>query len=250
MFSCLISRNNFLKIFDTTLFLSKLTKFMSKRSNFISDSEKIFQFPDVDINFQSLTQLFPKAESDQLKYQNLEETIRRLNFDFYQILLPKIAAWASDHRNQLKSVEPLITGKTASVTYTASQIRYILANAFFLNTESGFGNINLLNLYETLHETLAIERIRCLIEYFRLSSEQTEDENQREISIERYSYGDQLPNWNEQNIEIKASKINIFTDRMEKSLDADGFVDFANKRIHIHRLIASATQEEVLCKIN
>ena len=33
---------------------------------------------------------------------------------------------------------------------------------------------------------------------------------------------------------------------MESSFDAHGFVDFANKHIQIHRMIASCTQEEIL----
>ncbi|CAF1054372.1 unnamed protein product [Rotaria sordida] len=81
------------------------------------------------------------------------------------------AKWVSDH-TQAKSIKPLQAGRTSNIVYTSAQTLYILANAFFLNTKP------------------AIERIRCLIEYFRLSLMQNDD---RLISIERYSYGHELP---------------------------------------------------------
>lgn len=169
-----------------------------------------------------------------------------MDFDFYHDLLPHIAQWASEH-SQAKCVEPLYAGKDGIIVYTAVQVRYILANAFFLNTTAGFGSIDLYRLYTDTYDRVAIERIRCLIEYFRLSL--LEKNHDRQISIERYCYKDQLPDWTQQNIRIQSSKLNIFTTRMEDAHEAQGFVDFANKHIHIHRIISSATQEEVLCKI-
>ena len=65
--------------------------------------------------------------------------IDQLKFDFYRDLLPKIAQWASDHEHLSHPITPLHAGTTARVTYTAAQARYILANAFFLNTTKGCG---------------------------------------------------------------------------------------------------------------
>jgi len=217
---------------------------MSSSTTYIADQQRIFTIPKENNNIQSLVNLFSIKNKDHRNFPRLEQTIRQLDFDFYNDLLPTIAQWASDH-TQSKSIEPLQAGTTATIVYTAAQARYILANAFFLNTIPGYGNIELNHLYNSLYETLSVERIRCLIEYFRLSSQQ--DDN-RQISIERYSYRNELPDWNKQNIPIQSSKMNIFTDRMEDANEAQGFVDFANKHIHIHRIIPSATQEEVLCK--
>jgi hypothetical protein len=219
---------------------------MSTRTTYIADQQRLFTIPKENNDFQSLVNLLSIGEKEDRSFPRLNQTICQLDFDFYNDLLPKIANWASDH-SQSKSIEPLQAGTTATIVYTAAQARYILANAFFLNTVSGYGTINLKNLYESFESEVSVGRIRCLIEYFRLSSQQ--DEN-REISIERYLYKNELPNWSQQNIPIQSSKINIFTGRMEDANEAQGFVDFANKHIHIHRIIPSATQEEVLCKKN
>jgi hypothetical protein len=218
---------------------------MSTSTTYIADQQRIFTIPNENNNFQSLVNLFSIEKGEHRNFPRLYQTICQLDFDFYNDLLPQIAKWASDH-SQSKSIEPLQEGTTATIVYTAAQARYILANAFFLNTTSGYGTIDLNHLYNSLYDKLSIERIRCLIEYFRLSLQ--EDEN-RQISIERYSYKDELPDWNKQDIPIQSSKINIFTGRMEDANEAQGFVDFANKHIHIHRIIPSATQEEILCKI-
>jgi hypothetical protein len=215
-------------------------------TNFIADCQRQFVLDTGTINLLTLIDLLPVNVKQHAPLTSLEKAIAELNFDFYNELLPKIAQWASDHERQGKLVEPLHSGETARVTYRASEIRYILANAFFLNTVAGYGNIDLLSIYNAMHNNVAAERIRCLIEYFRVSS--FDENDQRTIDIERYCYGDELPQWSEQNIPIQASTINIVADRMEDVDGADGFVDFANKRIHIHRIIGSATQEEVLCK--
>ncbi|CAF4059678.1 unnamed protein product [Rotaria sp. Silwood1] len=216
---------------------------MPKSTTFIANQQRIFNISkENNNNFQSLVNLFLVENNQHRSFSCLDQTIRRLDFDFYNDLLPIIAKWASDH-TQIKSIEPLQAGQTSSVTYTAAQARYILANAFFLNTKPGYGNLDLNELYNSLSNDLAIERIRCLIEYFRLSSMQNDD---RLISIERYTYGHELPDWSKQKKLIESSKIHITTNRMEDVSEAQGFVDFANRSIHIHRIIPSATQEEVL----
>ena len=218
---------------------------MLNSTTFIADQQRLFSIDKgQNDRFQSLVNLFPSGK--EREYWSLDQCIRELDFDFYHDLLPQIAQWASEH-SQAKLIEPLHAGKTGTIVYTAVQARYILANAFFLNTTAGYGSIELYRLYTGMYDRVAIARIRCLIEYFRLSL--LEKDLDRQISIERYFYQDQLPDWSQQNIPIQSSKINLFTTRMEDAHDAQGFVDFANKRIHIHQIIASATQEEVLCKI-
>ncbi|CAF1404043.1 unnamed protein product [Adineta steineri] len=207
--------------------------------------KRTYIIPQVDVTFQTLTNLF-FIDKKYRPCPNLELVIRQLNFDFYHDLLPIIARWASDHA-QSNSVIPLQAGTTACVTYTSNQARYILANAFFLNTTTGYGSIDFIDIYHVPFDRVAIERIRCLIEYFRLSSQQEKDDNDhRIISIERYSYGEELLDWKKQLVSIQESKINVFIDRMEASEEAHGFVDFANKKIHIHSIMPSATQEEIL----
>ncbi|UJR35086.1 hypothetical protein I4U23_027861 [Adineta vaga] len=216
---------------------------MSLNTTFIADPHRLFAISEEGNNNQLLINLLSTHGKESRNFPRLQQTIDQLDFNFYKELLPKIAEWAGDH-TQAKSVEPLEAGSTRTIVYTAAQVRYILANAFFLNTTAGYGNIDLSRLYNSFDKDLSMARIRCLIEYFRLSSQ--ENDPNREISIERYFYRNELPNWNEQDLLIESSKIHISTDRMEDSTEADGFVDFANKHIHIHRIIPSATQEEVL----
>ncbi|CAF2780567.1 unnamed protein product [Rotaria sp. Silwood2] len=209
--------------------------------------QRTFIFPRDNVTFQTLTDLF-FIHKKYRSCPNLDIVIRQLNFDFYHDLLPIIAQWASDH-TQSNPVKPLQANITARVTYTSAQARYLLANAFFLNTTKGYGSIDLIDLYHVPFDRVAIERIRCLIEYFRLSSQQQDKNDDREISIERYSYAEELPDWKKQLDAIQESKVSVFAERMEASEEAQGFVDFANKQIHIHSITSSATQEEILCKI-
>lgn len=217
---------------------------MSSETTYIVDQQRIFDIPNEKNDIQSLVNLFSIDKTEHRDFIRLKQAIDQLDFDFYNDLLPQIAKWASDH-SQSKSVEPLQANKTATLVYTSAEARYILANAFFLNTKPGYGNLDLNHLYNSYDIKLSVARIRCLIEYFRLS---LNEDNNRKISIERYSYKNKLPDWSRQKVPIQSSKINIFSGRMEDAKEAQGFVDFANKRIHIHRIIPSATQEEVLCK--
>ncbi|CAF3303609.1 unnamed protein product [Rotaria socialis] len=215
-------------------------------TTYIADQQRKFIIPQENVTFQTLIGLMSINEEKNRRCSNLDMVIHQLDFDFYYELLPTIAQWASDHTRLSNSIKPLHAGATARVTYTAAQARYILANAFFLNTTKGYGNIDLTILYNSLFDNLAMERIRCLIEYFRCSSHQNGSDDQREISIERYLYADEQPDWEKQTIAINASKVNVFVGRMEDATEAQGFVDFANKQIHIHMIFPSATQEEIL----
>ena len=209
-------------------------------------NQRTFTIPKDNVTFQTLTNLFFTHK----KYRpcpNLDIVIRQLNFDFYHDLLPIIAQWASDH-TQSNPIKPLQANITARATYTSAQARYLLANAFFLNTTEGYGSIDLIDLYHVPFDRVAIERLRCLIEYFRLSSQQQDNTDHREISIERYSYAGELPDWKKESVAIQVSKTNVFAERMETAEGAHGFVDFANEKIHIHSIMPSATQEEILCK--
>ncbi|CAF3375060.1 unnamed protein product [Rotaria sp. Silwood1] len=206
--------------------------------------QRTFIIPKENVTFQTLTDLV-FIDKKYRSCPNLDIVIRQLNYDFYHDLLPIIAQWASDH-TQSNPIKPLQVNVTARVTYTAAQARYLLANAFFLNTTKGYGCIDLIDLYHIPFDRVAIERLRCLIEYFHLSSQQQNNNDHREISIERYLYTEELPDWKKQLVPIQESKVNVFAERMESFEEANGFVDFANKQIHIHSITSSATQEEIL----
>jgi len=88
---------------------------------------------------------------------------------------------------------------------------------------------------------VSVNRIICLLAYFYLSHYATSEQT---ISFERYSIHEK-PSWSDNALAINTDNVHIHTLGMEV-VEADAFVDFANKRLHIHKVIPSATQEEVL----
>jgi poly(ADP-ribose) glycohydrolase len=87
---------------------------------------------------------------------------------------------------------------------------------------------------------ICIQRILCQLSYFY----QAESRAAQDISFERYVITSP-PDWSKENKIINIQNFKIFTDSMEAS-PAPAFVDFANRDLHIGRIIGSMTQEEVL----
>jgi len=88
--------------------------------------------------------------------------------------------------------------------------------------------------------SIAVERVLCQLSYFA----QANSIAQRNISFERLVLKDP-PDWENDDTIISKDIVNIHTDIMEVSPGL-GFVDFANKDLHIGCIISSMTQEEVL----
>ncbi|KAI8839947.1 Poly glycohydrolase [Chytridium lagenaria] len=108
--------------------------------------------------------------------------------------------------------------------------------------EGKVGTLSFLNIYSNID--IGIERTMCFIGYFHIQALEKGIHDHRQVTIERCVYLNDHP-WNLSDVPIHRSTINILRGRMEDSM-APGFVDFANKRIHIHSIISSCTQEEVL----
>ncbi|KAJ3118453.1 hypothetical protein HDU96_001620 [Phlyctochytrium bullatum] len=177
-------------------------------------------------------------------------------FDFYRDLLPSIVTWATDPQFDNFSLPILSTNQPSVVTFTSQQARFVLANTFLLNNPAVWTKdaetsewvivdvpVGVLSLYElyTFGE-VAIERLLCLLGYFHRTMLE-DSEPPRTITVERVNH--QGFDWASCTAPIDASKIRILRGRMEDS-SAPAFVDFANKRIHIHCIMPSCTQEEVL----
>ncbi|KAJ3135021.1 hypothetical protein HK101_004288 [Irineochytrium annulatum] len=193
-------------------------------------------------------------------------------FNFHHDLLPHILAWA---QHPTSCSLPILKSQpnanaVQSLKFTAADARHVLANAFLLNHISpstlghDVGNIDLLRLFcTTTGDEIAIARVVFLIAYFDQARDLDVD---RVISIERHSFGSTSTSsfldaatynptsapafhppadWSTSTTPIVAGNVRILEDRMEAS-PLRTFVDFANKRIHIHSIIPSATQEEVL----
>ncbi|CAF1211352.1 unnamed protein product, partial [Didymodactylos carnosus] len=158
-------------------------------------------------------------------------------FNFYTDVIPQLAKWATDN-DQSKRVQPLQAGIPEKITYTISQA---LSNSGYETL--GYGNVDLIDSYEKVNRT-GQERLLCLLSYFHQSIEEQSDE--RKVTIERYDANVTIPDWSTQNMVIHSSIVNVFTDRIENAQDAHAFVDFANNDIHIHCIVPSCTQEEIL----
>lgn len=103
----------------------------------LTNTQRTFNFTcsEQTANFDLLKSFFPSEH----RLINLRTAIGKYernheNLNFYRDILPSICQWASDHEHSSKLIMPLVAGTQAKLEYTAKQIRYILANAFFLNT--------------------------------------------------------------------------------------------------------------------
>lgn len=177
-------------------------------------------------------------------------------FDFFSDLLPHIHSWALDYPSPAPLEIPLLRAGTPSHTsFSRGTIRTLLSNAFFLNVlpfhdeptcdTPQFGDINFMRLYTSPRE-LGMERLLCLLAYFASALRLQPHELDEEVCFERHILPQSdIPNWSALKMRINVSHICIHTERMENS-NANCFMDFANKALHIHKIIPSATQEEVL----
>ncbi|KAJ3208541.1 hypothetical protein HDU67_006687 [Dinochytrium kinnereticum] len=84
----------------------------------------------------------------------------------------------------------------------------------------------------------------CFIGYFHIQILEEGTGDHREMAVVR-ACNSMGPDWGTSIAPILPQRVNILRGRMEDS-DALGFVDFANKDIHIHSIEPSCTQEEVL----
>jgi len=170
------------------------------------------------------------------------------DFDFFTHLLPKIQKWALEVQYN-RSVDLMLAGKSSVECFKPQEVRYFLANAFFLNIISitslahNIGDLSFLIVYHN-SDSNSIGRVMCQLSYF-YQIDDSEDFNTRVITFSRHLLDNTAPKWTEDAVIDNPSIINLHIGTMEES-DAKPFVDFANRYIHIGRIIPSLTQEEVL----
>ncbi|MBI5517366.1 MAG: hypothetical protein HY909_26570 [Deltaproteobacteria bacterium] len=164
-------------------------------------------------------------------------------FDFYTDLLPQLREWALDSGTH-RPLPLLRSGEPGRVELSERQVRHILACAFFLGTISApsAGTLSLLGVYLAPWQE-AVERVLCLLAYFHRSHDAREVPS---VVFSRYRQSpSSRPSWAELDLPVRADSARLHTQDMESS-PAPVFVDFANRDLHIHRIIPSLTQEEVL----
>eukprot|EP00298_Acanthocystis_sp_HF-20_P012941 c20132_g1_i1.p1 GENE.c20132_g1_i1~~c20132_g1_i1.p1 ORF type:complete len:733 (+),score=255.16 c20132_g1_i1:24-2201(+) len=224
---------------------------------------KINNFSDLEI-ILSYFHLTSKLERfrNRYKLKGLEISINWmtknvLDFDFWNQILPSIIESALKLPDLFEKIDgkycipTLIQDKEKSVCLSYEQARCLLSNTFLCTLEPSLssGDISFYKIFADTSKT-GIERTKCLLSYFHsaylypsLFTSKTKD-----LKFERYVSTD-YPDW----LSFKEKKICNVTFSSTVAIEAvdssNTFVDFANKYLHIHRVIPSATQEEVLFSI-
>ncbi|KAJ3411800.1 hypothetical protein HDV05_001699 [Chytridiales sp. JEL 0842] len=181
------------------------------------------------------------------------------SFQFQTSLLPSIISFATDARfrptfDRPKEYFLLKQGESKSLILKAGEILCLLANAFLLKTapQPRAGSLDLRSLY-SCGQPEGMEKIKCLLAYFyhhATSQDTQQDLEMREIVFERVSYDvNELSGMLDEigNVPVVSitESINIHVERME-SVPSDAFADFANRNVHVHKVIPTCAQEEIL----
>ncbi len=165
------------------------------------------------------------------------------DYDFYRDTLPKLRAWALDAHAH-RPIDTLCTGEASRVSISQRHARHLLACAFFLGTLDSrkAGSLSLTALYRS-PQPPSVERIACLLAYFHVADDASDEPT---ITYARHRLdAAKAPRWEALDTPIASARVRLHTGRMEDP-DAEVFFDFANRDLHIHSIIPSLTQEEVL----
>ncbi|CAK4077189.1 unnamed protein product [Aphanomyces euteiches] len=192
----------------------------------------------------------------------IQDFTTHFGYDFFAILLPAIMEWAAtvppsyplEGLSFTREPEVSPCGRYVSTTceYSSEVARLILANMFLLNTPKTVefaGRLTLTRLHQAFSHRekggVGPARILSLLAYFHIQH-QGLDSPSRVVTIERREWVAELDSnddWRTSEASLVPVKLSVSS--MESS-SARRFVNFANEKLHIHRIIPSATQEEVL----
>jgi len=216
-------------------------------------SKKRFGFPGLEVAIDNFTEyLNDKVDAE---------------FDFYRDLLPKIAFFATEvpEAELIERLKLIEMNQQGEFVVRPRDVRCILANAFFLNISSeihnhmqkekgkDYGVLDFNRLYVCRLDE-AVERITCQLSYFyqQVKYGQTLCDEREDIIFTRHNLStEEEPKWEEMAevnfVDGDATRkiLKLHSGRME-DINVRGFVDFANRFIHIGSIIPSLTQEEVL----
>jgi len=180
---------------------------------------------------------------------------RTMNVDFFADVWPNVERWLLDDAQSTalpllrQETEEGVLPSTSSVRLSESHIRFLLAHAFLGNldtAEGNFGVLSFVGLFTRPDHPESVERIVCQLCYFALADDCDDDAF---VTFERHVQRKDVDDWLLSTTPLKRDLVTIHRDLMEAPMsDARRpcFVDFANRDLMIHRLIPSATQEEIL----
>eukprot|EP01106_Pelomyxa_sp_JSP_P019439 TRINITY_DN977_c0_g2_i4.p1 TRINITY_DN977_c0_g2~~TRINITY_DN977_c0_g2_i4.p1 ORF type:complete len:479 (+),score=136.89 TRINITY_DN977_c0_g2_i4:35-1438(+) len=180
-------------------------------------------------------------------------------YDFFGAVLPALSSWALELESLFTEdyLPALVSGKCRALSLTRKQVRCLLANTFFCNTadpcnQTGFsedlyGSLCWIQLYLSTSPVSA-ERIKCQLNYFDcMLRDQALLDGPPIVIYRGVLPQDKIPDF--ANSTVPLCQVSICEATAIETTTAGYHVDFANKRLHINSIIASATQEEVLFSI-
>lgn len=133
---------------------------------------------------------------------------------------------------------------------TRGQIAWAIANSY-LNPEMQWVYMDWSRLRQSRHP-LAKQRLDCLYDYFsRVQKEWGSSMNKEKVEYERVKRIDFDSTQVQKQPFAHHLEVSVHTDKMEEGSDSKdtSVIDFANSKLHIHSIISSVTQEELLFSI-
>eukprot|EP00300_Choanocystis_sp_HF-7_P013837 c18470_g1_i1.p1 GENE.c18470_g1_i1~~c18470_g1_i1.p1 ORF type:complete len:484 (-),score=51.64 c18470_g1_i1:158-1609(-) len=186
--------------------------------------------------------------------------------DFIAQVLPRIQAWALEAAELFEfaaegnsvgefleqGIPVLLQGEQSCVRLTRRQARCLLAHAFFgtLGYLPECGDISHFGLYLSCYNLVGPARVACLLNFFvfhyKFPDWIDSPQGQMLVEFERFVC-EGAPDWGA--IHDQLCPVVISSVLVEDVHPGAPIVDFANRDLHIHRVIPSATQEEVLFSV-
>lgn len=253
---------------------------MSKYNFVPSDLRALFEkhrCDDIDSLVATLRVVNPNVENFDSLREAIASCDSRLSCNFVRDVLPKIKNWATSRSEPL--LLPVLDQRNfTELAIAETDIRYLLANAFFGNIATfkdvaaeesvqsatvlqgrHFGNISFANLMRGPPSHIGLNRLLCLLAFFSVAEDCSEDESVvfRRIAIDsaHLRAAETCQNTLNDRDAPRGGYVELHTDRMEDVHSRSGsgrgaleplFVDFANRDLHIHKVGPWATQEEIL----
>ena len=180
-------------------------------------------------------------------------------FKFYESILPKIQQFCLDMPELFKETSQKISilpqNIDSELKLSGKQVRCLLCHGFFntLNTtyldqiknkklQTSFGDMNFTKLYYK-NTAESIEKLKCLFFYFLCVFK--EEPTEEIIFIRKTLKKSENPDWFSSKTPIR-SQVVISDKKFIEDSNAFLHMNFANKNLMMHKIVASFTQEEVL----
>lgn len=195
-----------------------------------------------------------------------------LRVSFFADVWPRLVRWLLDATHAVAELPLLFQEKNGAylsgptrAALSETQARFLLAHAFVGNLtsfdelvalhgaealgvglEHYFGAVSFVDLFTRASCVESVERVLCMLVFFVFGDE---CDAAVRVEFERHCGGLPADQWLACARPLDAALVTVHRELMEAVMhDArqPAFVDFANRDLMVHRIIPSATQEEIL----